>query len=110
MIPGYSSSGLAGLLDMEAPHQVQTGRTEDHWEAAKAFAEKRAPFSPAGEPAIDVLRSVQIVWSGYSLSLVPSLSPSHHRRLASLSKETARLGDQDRIFGSSPGSHAVLDK
>jgi hypothetical protein len=30
MIPGYSSSGLAGLLDMEAPHQVQTGRTEDH--------------------------------------------------------------------------------
>jgi hypothetical protein len=24
--------------------------------------------------------------------------------------ETARLGEQDRIFGSSPGSHAVLDK
>jgi 2-(1,2-epoxy-1,2-dihydrophenyl)acetyl-CoA isomerase len=37
------SSGLAELLDMEAAHQVQTGRTEDHREAAKAFVEKRAP-------------------------------------------------------------------
>jgi len=44
MIPGCSSSGLPGLLDMEAAHQVQTGRTEDHREAAKAFVEKRAPF------------------------------------------------------------------
>ena len=37
------SSGLAELLDMEAAHQVQTGRTEDHREAAKAFVEKRVP-------------------------------------------------------------------
>jgi 2-(1,2-epoxy-1,2-dihydrophenyl)acetyl-CoA isomerase len=37
------SGGLAELLDMEAVHQVQTGRTEDHREAAKAFVEKRAP-------------------------------------------------------------------
>ena len=38
------SQGLAELLDMEAAHQVQTGRTEDHREAAKAFVEKRAPI------------------------------------------------------------------
>jgi 2-(1,2-epoxy-1,2-dihydrophenyl)acetyl-CoA isomerase len=38
------SGGLAELLDMEAAHQVQTGRTEDHREAAKAFVEKRAPI------------------------------------------------------------------
>jgi 2-(1,2-epoxy-1,2-dihydrophenyl)acetyl-CoA isomerase len=37
------SGDLAELLDMEAAHQVQTGRTEDHREAAKAFVEKRAP-------------------------------------------------------------------
>jgi 2-(1,2-epoxy-1,2-dihydrophenyl)acetyl-CoA isomerase len=37
------SGGLAELLDMEAAHQVQTGRTEDHRQAAKAFVEKRAP-------------------------------------------------------------------
>jgi 2-(1,2-epoxy-1,2-dihydrophenyl)acetyl-CoA isomerase len=39
------SGDLAELLDMEAAHQVQTGRTEDHLEAAKAFVEKRAPMS-----------------------------------------------------------------
>jgi 2-(1,2-epoxy-1,2-dihydrophenyl)acetyl-CoA isomerase len=38
------SGGLAELLDMEAAHQVRTGRTEDHREAAKAFVEKRAPI------------------------------------------------------------------
>jgi 2-(1,2-epoxy-1,2-dihydrophenyl)acetyl-CoA isomerase len=38
------SSGLAELLDMEATHQVQSGRTQDHREAAKAFVEKRAPI------------------------------------------------------------------
>jgi 2-(1,2-epoxy-1,2-dihydrophenyl)acetyl-CoA isomerase len=38
------NAGLAELLDMEAVHQVQTGRTEDHREAAKAFVEKRAPI------------------------------------------------------------------
>jgi 2-(1,2-epoxy-1,2-dihydrophenyl)acetyl-CoA isomerase len=37
------SGGLAELLDMEAAHQVQTARTEDHRQAAKAFVEKRAP-------------------------------------------------------------------
>jgi 2-(1,2-epoxy-1,2-dihydrophenyl)acetyl-CoA isomerase len=37
------SGGLAELLDIEAAHQVQTGRTEDHRQAAKAFVEKRAP-------------------------------------------------------------------
>jgi 2-(1,2-epoxy-1,2-dihydrophenyl)acetyl-CoA isomerase len=34
---------LAELLDLEARRQVETGRTEDHKEAAKAFVEKRAP-------------------------------------------------------------------
>jgi 2-(1,2-epoxy-1,2-dihydrophenyl)acetyl-CoA isomerase len=38
------SGGLTELLDMEAAHQVQTGRTEDHREAAKAFVEKRPPI------------------------------------------------------------------
>jgi 2-(1,2-epoxy-1,2-dihydrophenyl)acetyl-CoA isomerase len=38
------SRGLPELLDMEAVHQVQTGRTEDHREAAKAFVEKRTPI------------------------------------------------------------------
>ena len=38
------SSGLAELLDMEAVHQVQTGRTQDHREAARAFVEKRVPI------------------------------------------------------------------
>src|ERR1700739_857652 len=37
------SSGLPELLDMEAAHQVQTGRTQDHREAARAFVEKRTP-------------------------------------------------------------------
>jgi 2-(1,2-epoxy-1,2-dihydrophenyl)acetyl-CoA isomerase len=37
------SGGLSELLDMEAAHQVQTGRTEDHREAARAFVEKRPP-------------------------------------------------------------------
>jgi 2-(1,2-epoxy-1,2-dihydrophenyl)acetyl-CoA isomerase len=34
---------LSELLDLEALHQIQTGRTEDHLEAARAFVEKRAP-------------------------------------------------------------------
>jgi len=34
---------LSELLDLEALHQVQTARTEDHQEAARAFVEKRAP-------------------------------------------------------------------
>jgi 2-(1,2-epoxy-1,2-dihydrophenyl)acetyl-CoA isomerase len=34
---------LALLLDLEAQHQVATGRTADHQEAARAFVEKRAP-------------------------------------------------------------------
>ena len=38
------NGSLAELLDMEAIHQVQTGRTEDHREAAKAFVEKRTPI------------------------------------------------------------------
>jgi 2-(1,2-epoxy-1,2-dihydrophenyl)acetyl-CoA isomerase len=38
------NAGLAEVLDMEAAHQVQTGRTEDHREAAKAFVEKRPPI------------------------------------------------------------------
>jgi 2-(1,2-epoxy-1,2-dihydrophenyl)acetyl-CoA isomerase len=35
---------LVALLDTEAIHQVQSGRTQDHREAAKAFVEKRAPI------------------------------------------------------------------
>ena len=38
------SGDLTELLDMEAVHQVQTARTEDHREAAKAFVEKRTPI------------------------------------------------------------------
>jgi len=38
------NGSLAELLDMEAIHQVQTGRTEDHREAANAFVEKRTPI------------------------------------------------------------------
>lgn len=37
------TGSLSELLDMEAAHQVETGRTEDHREAAKAFVEKRPP-------------------------------------------------------------------
>jgi 2-(1,2-epoxy-1,2-dihydrophenyl)acetyl-CoA isomerase len=37
------SGTLATLLDLEARHQVATGRTQDHKEAARAFVEKRAP-------------------------------------------------------------------
>jgi 2-(1,2-epoxy-1,2-dihydrophenyl)acetyl-CoA isomerase len=34
---------LAELLDREARGQIETGRTDDHKEAARAFVEKRAP-------------------------------------------------------------------
>jgi 2-(1,2-epoxy-1,2-dihydrophenyl)acetyl-CoA isomerase len=34
---------LGELLDLEARHQIETGRTEDHREAARAFVEKRTP-------------------------------------------------------------------
>ena len=34
---------LAELLDLEARRQIETGRTEDHKEAARAFVEKRTP-------------------------------------------------------------------
>ena len=34
---------LAQLLDLEAHRQIETGRTDDHKEAARAFVEKRAP-------------------------------------------------------------------
>jgi 2-(1,2-epoxy-1,2-dihydrophenyl)acetyl-CoA isomerase len=37
------SGTLAELLDLEARRQVETGRTDDHKEAARAFVEKRAP-------------------------------------------------------------------
>jgi 2-(1,2-epoxy-1,2-dihydrophenyl)acetyl-CoA isomerase len=35
---------LDELLDLEAQHQIQTARTEDHAEAARAFVEKRPPL------------------------------------------------------------------
>ena len=35
---------LSELLDLEALHQIQTARTEDHAEAARAFVEKRPPL------------------------------------------------------------------
>src|SRR5271156_6366782 len=35
---------LAQLLDLEARRQIETGRTNDHKEAARAFVEKRAPL------------------------------------------------------------------
>jgi 2-(1,2-epoxy-1,2-dihydrophenyl)acetyl-CoA isomerase len=34
---------LAELLDLEAQRQIETGKTEDHKEAARAFVAKRAP-------------------------------------------------------------------
>jgi 2-(1,2-epoxy-1,2-dihydrophenyl)acetyl-CoA isomerase len=34
---------LAAVLEMEAVHQARTAMTEDHLEAARAFAEKRRP-------------------------------------------------------------------
>jgi 2-(1,2-epoxy-1,2-dihydrophenyl)acetyl-CoA isomerase len=34
---------LPQLLDLEARHQIETGRTEDHREAVRAFVKKRAP-------------------------------------------------------------------
>jgi 2-(1,2-epoxy-1,2-dihydrophenyl)acetyl-CoA isomerase len=34
---------LSELLDLEARRQIETGNTEDHKEAARAFVEKRAP-------------------------------------------------------------------
>jgi 2-(1,2-epoxy-1,2-dihydrophenyl)acetyl-CoA isomerase len=37
------SETLAQLLDLEARHQIEAGRTKDHKEAARAFVEKRAP-------------------------------------------------------------------
>jgi 2-(1,2-epoxy-1,2-dihydrophenyl)acetyl-CoA isomerase len=37
------SGTLAELLDLEARSQIETGRTDDHREAARAFVEKRAP-------------------------------------------------------------------
>ena len=37
------SGTLSELLDLEALHQIETGRTEDHLEAARAFVEKRPP-------------------------------------------------------------------
>src|SRR5262245_7704685 len=37
------SGTLAELLDLEARRQVETGQTNDHKEAARAFVEKRAP-------------------------------------------------------------------
>ena len=38
------SGTLSELLDLEALHQVQTAKTDDHQEAARAFVEKRAPL------------------------------------------------------------------
>jgi 2-(1,2-epoxy-1,2-dihydrophenyl)acetyl-CoA isomerase len=43
------NGSLAQLLDLEARRQVETGRTEDHKEAARAFVEKRAPALPADD-------------------------------------------------------------
>ena len=38
------SGTLTQLLDLEARRQIETGRTQDHKEAARAFVEKRAPL------------------------------------------------------------------
>ena len=37
------SRTLSEYLDLEALHQIKTGRTEDHREAARAFVERRPP-------------------------------------------------------------------
>jgi len=36
-------SSLAELLDLEAQRQIETGKTQDHKEATRAFVEKRVP-------------------------------------------------------------------
>ena len=38
------TSSLAEVLELEARHQIETGRTQDHQEAARAFVEKRLPI------------------------------------------------------------------
>ena len=38
------SGTLAELLDLEAHRQIETGRSDDHKEAVRAFVEKRAPL------------------------------------------------------------------
>jgi len=77
---------------------------------SRARMSSTAISSILGTSALSIIpRSVQIVRDIHSC-LVPGIKPSHPRRLASLSNETARLGEQDRIFRSSSGSHAVLDK
>jgi 2-(1,2-epoxy-1,2-dihydrophenyl)acetyl-CoA isomerase len=38
------TSSLAEVLDLEARHQIETGRTQDHQAAARAFVEKRMPI------------------------------------------------------------------
>ena len=42
-VKGAENGTLAELLDLEARRQIETGQTEDHKEAARAFVEKRAP-------------------------------------------------------------------
>jgi 2-(1,2-epoxy-1,2-dihydrophenyl)acetyl-CoA isomerase len=37
------TGSLTQLLDLEAQNQIETGRTKDHQEAARAFVEKRSP-------------------------------------------------------------------
>jgi len=40
--PWTVNGALYCLLDLEAGRQIETGRTKDHKEAARAFVEKRA--------------------------------------------------------------------
>jgi len=37
------SGTFAEPFDLEARYQIETGRTDDHKEAARAFVEKRTP-------------------------------------------------------------------
>ena len=97
---------LRSALDTIASSQPSSGNYVDIDLLASGQGACRGarPFSSVGDPAIDILRSVRLVRLGYSVSLVPSLRQSHHRRLASLSKETAKLASKTG-FSALPLDH-----
>ena len=58
------SGTLAQLLDLEARRQIETGLTEDHREAARAFVEKRAAALHRALTAARMGKKIAIVGAG----------------------------------------------